>query len=117
MNISNDNLISLFDSISFYQRVYKPTHCFNNAFDLDVSYGIETDHLMIFPIILSCQTSLELCLCVELAGLTSITSITSITSPQYILEFRNREEEIHDSDMVFILQQLMNKSPSLMMEK
>ena len=41
--------ISLLDSVGFAQRVNKPTHCFNNTLNLVLTYGIETEHLIIFP--------------------------------------------------------------------
>ncbi|KAM7366739.1 hypothetical protein PAMP_014689 [Pampus punctatissimus] len=41
--------ISLLDSIGFCQNVNKPTHCLNHTLDLVLSYGIEIDHLIVFP--------------------------------------------------------------------
>uniref|UniRef100_A0A3Q3MS83 Reverse transcriptase domain-containing protein n=1 Tax=Mastacembelus armatus TaxID=205130 RepID=A0A3Q3MS83_9TELE len=40
---------SILDSIGFIQNVNKPTHCFNHTLDLVLTYGIEIEHLIIFP--------------------------------------------------------------------
>ena len=49
----NDSLgsafISLLDSVGFCQCVHEPTHCFNHTLDLVLTYGIEVDHLTVFP--------------------------------------------------------------------
>ena len=41
--------ISLLDSIGFSQSVNKPTHCLNHTLDLVLTYGIEIEHLIVFP--------------------------------------------------------------------
>ena len=40
---------SLLDSIGFSQRVHEPTHSFNHTLDLVLTYGIEVDHITVFP--------------------------------------------------------------------
>ncbi len=49
----NDSLgsafISLLDSVGFCQCVHEPTHYFNHTLDLVLTYGIEIDHLTVFP--------------------------------------------------------------------
>uniref|UniRef100_A0A8P4G3Q0 Reverse transcriptase domain-containing protein n=1 Tax=Dicentrarchus labrax TaxID=13489 RepID=A0A8P4G3Q0_DICLA len=53
VDVDNDSLsnafISLIDSIGFCQSVNKPTHCFNHTLDLVLSYGIDIEHLIVFP--------------------------------------------------------------------
>uniref|UniRef100_A0A669FAZ4 Reverse transcriptase domain-containing protein n=1 Tax=Oreochromis niloticus TaxID=8128 RepID=A0A669FAZ4_ORENI len=39
----------LLDSIGFSQNVKEPTHHFNHTLDLVLTYGIETEHLTVFP--------------------------------------------------------------------
>ena len=39
----------LLDSIGFSQNVKEPTHHFNHTLDLILTYGIETEHLTVFP--------------------------------------------------------------------
>ena len=53
VDVDNDSLntafISLLDSIGFSQCVNKPTHCHNHTLDLVLTYGIEIEHLIVFP--------------------------------------------------------------------
>ncbi|MDM5125194.1 hypothetical protein, partial [Aeromonas rivipollensis] len=53
VDAENDSLntafYSLLDSIGFSQNVNEPTHRFNHIFDLVLTYGIETEHLVVFP--------------------------------------------------------------------
>ncbi|XP_074501484.1 uncharacterized protein LOC141773537, partial [Sebastes fasciatus] len=53
VDVDNDSLstafISLLDSIGFSQNVHKPTHRFNHTLDLVMSYGVEIEHLIVFP--------------------------------------------------------------------
>lgn len=53
VDVHHDNLsytfISLLDLTGFYQSVNKPTHRLNHALDLILSYGIEIEHLIVFP--------------------------------------------------------------------
>ena len=53
VDVTNDSLsnafTSLIDSIGFCQSVNKPTHCFNHTLDLVLSYGMDIEHLMVFP--------------------------------------------------------------------
>ena len=53
MDVDSDILstvfISLFDSISFAQKVDNPTHYFIHTLDLVVTYGIEIEQLIFFP--------------------------------------------------------------------
>ena len=53
MDIDNDSLstafISLIDSIGFSQTVHEPTHCFSHTLDLVLVYGIEIEHLIVYP--------------------------------------------------------------------
>ena len=53
VDVDDDSLstafISLLDSIGFSQSVNKPTHCFNHTLDLVLAYGIEIEHLIVFP--------------------------------------------------------------------
>ena len=53
MDVTNDSLsnafTSLIDSIGFCQSVNKPTHCFNHTLDLVLSYGMDIEHLIVFP--------------------------------------------------------------------
>ena len=52
-DVTNDSLsnafTSLIDSIGFWQSVNKPTHCFNHTLDLVLSYGMDIEHLIVFP--------------------------------------------------------------------
>ena len=53
VDVNNDCLASAFtsllDSIGFSQNVNKPTHSFNHTLDLVLTYGIEADHITVFP--------------------------------------------------------------------
>ncbi len=53
VDVENDSFstafISLLDSIGFSQSVHEPTHCFNHTLDLVLVYGIEIEHLIVFP--------------------------------------------------------------------
>lgn len=53
MDIDDDYLASAFksllDSIGFSQRVHEPTHSFNHILDLVITYGVEVDHITVFP--------------------------------------------------------------------
>ena len=53
MDVTNDSLsnafTSLIDSIGFCQNVNKPNHCFNHTLDLVLSYGMDIEHLIVFP--------------------------------------------------------------------
>ena len=53
VNVTNDSLSSAFtsliDSICFCQSVNKPTHFFNHTLDLVLSYGMDIEHLIVFP--------------------------------------------------------------------
>ena len=53
IDVQTDSLSSAFtsliDSIGFSQCVDKPTHIFNHTLDLVLVYGIEIDHLIVFP--------------------------------------------------------------------
>ena len=53
VDVHNDSLstafVSLLDSIGFSQCVHEPTHCFNHTLDLVLAYGIEIEHLTVFP--------------------------------------------------------------------
>ena len=53
VDIDNDSLstafISLIDSIGFSQTVHEPTHCFSHTLDLVLVYGIEIEHLIVYP--------------------------------------------------------------------
>ena len=53
VDVKNDSLsnafTSLIDSIGFCQSVNKPTHCFNHTLDLVLSYGMDIEHLIVFP--------------------------------------------------------------------
>ncbi len=59
-DVDNDSLgsafISRLDLVGFCQFVHKPTCRFSHTLDLVLTYGIETDHLMVFHIILFCLT-------------------------------------------------------------
>ena len=45
----NNAFSSLIDSLGFSQCVDKPTHIFNHTLDLVLVYGIEIEHLIVFP--------------------------------------------------------------------
>ncbi|MHC5791746.1 hypothetical protein ACYT6H_09135, partial [Streptococcus pyogenes] len=53
VDAKNDSLNMAFnlllDSIGFSQNVKEPTHHFNHILDLILTYGIETEHLTVFP--------------------------------------------------------------------
>ena len=53
VDVENDSLssafMSLLDSIGFSQCVDRSTHCFGHTLDLVLSYGIEIEHLIVFP--------------------------------------------------------------------
>ena len=53
VDVDNDCLsaafISLLDSIGFCQRVQKPTHSFGHTLDLVLTYGVDIEHLKVFP--------------------------------------------------------------------
>ena len=40
---------SLLDSIDFSQLVNEPTHCHNHTLDLVLTYGLETENLLVVP--------------------------------------------------------------------
>ena len=40
---------SLLDSIGFSQLVNEPTHCHNHTLDLVLTYGLETENLLVVP--------------------------------------------------------------------
>ena len=53
MDVDNDSLntafIALLDSIGFSQNVNETTHCYNHTLNLVLTYGIEVEHLIVFP--------------------------------------------------------------------
>ena len=53
VDVDNDCLsaafISLLDSVGFCQRVQKPTHSFGHTLDLVLTYGVDIEHLKVFP--------------------------------------------------------------------
>jgi len=53
VDVDNDCLsaafISLLGSIGFCQRVQKPTHSFGHTLDLVLTYGVDIEHLKVFP--------------------------------------------------------------------
>ena len=48
-NSLNNAFTSIIDSIGFSQCVNKPTHIFNHTLDLVLVYGVEIEHLVVFP--------------------------------------------------------------------
>ncbi|XP_061567232.1 uncharacterized protein LOC133421597 [Cololabis saira] len=54
MDVESDNLKLAFDSLlesmGISQKVDKPTHCFNHTLDLVLTYGVETDGLLVSPV-------------------------------------------------------------------
>uniref|UniRef100_A0A4W6G917 Reverse transcriptase domain-containing protein n=1 Tax=Lates calcarifer TaxID=8187 RepID=A0A4W6G917_LATCA len=53
VDVNNDSLSSAFssllDCIGFSQCVDKPTHCFSHTLDLVLAYGIDIEHVTVFP--------------------------------------------------------------------
>ncbi|XP_059195659.1 uncharacterized protein LOC131976578, partial [Centropristis striata] len=53
VDVDNDSLstafISLLESIGFNQKVHEATPSFNHTLDLVLTYGIEIEHLIVFP--------------------------------------------------------------------
>ncbi|XP_056914922.1 uncharacterized protein LOC130540060 [Takifugu flavidus] len=53
MDVINDSFrngfISLLESVGFLQQINQPTHSFNHTLDLVLTYGVEVEHVSVFP--------------------------------------------------------------------
>lgn len=53
VDVINDSFrngfISLLESVGFLQQINQPTHSFNHTLDLVLTYGVEVEHVSVFP--------------------------------------------------------------------